>query len=149
MTIFQKTFEAGWRDVDPNGHLANTSYMEYAVNTRIAYFASCGFPPGEFQRSGFGPVIKSDLIEYFREILMLETFSVTMESGGLSDDCSRFRIVNTIYKEGEILSARITTIGGWLGFEKRKLIEPPAIIKEAMNSLRQTDDFEILKSSLK
>lgn len=149
MSVFEKSFEAGWRDVDPNGHLANMAYLEYAVNTRIAYFASCGFPPGDFQQLGFGPVIKSDFVEYFREIRLMEKFRITMENGGLSEDGSRFRVVNCVYKEGGIMSAKITTVGGWLGFSERKLIAPPEIIKNALSKVPDTDDFEILKSSLK
>jgi acyl-CoA thioesterase FadM len=34
MAIFEKHFEVGWRDVDPNGHVANMAYLEYAVDTR-------------------------------------------------------------------------------------------------------------------
>ena len=70
--IFEKQFTVGWRDVDPNGHVANMVYLEYAVDTRIAFFASQGFPPMNFVRLGFGPVIKSDFVEYFREAVMLD-----------------------------------------------------------------------------
>jgi len=149
MQIFEKNFEVGWRNVDPNGHLANTDYLSFAVDTRIAYFTSAGFPPVDFQKYGFGPVIKSDFVEYFREIVMMEKLRVTMESGGLAPDNSRFRIVNTFYKEDGTLAARVTSIGGWLGFSERKLIEPPEIIKNAMNSLSRTEDYEELRSSLK
>ena len=79
--IFERTYTAGWTDVDPNGHLANTSYLGYAVNTRIAFFVANGFAPADFVRHRIGPVIKSDVTEYFREIVMLETVRVTMENG--------------------------------------------------------------------
>jgi acyl-CoA thioester hydrolase len=147
--VFEKQFEARWRDVDPNGHLANTSYLDCAGNTRIAYFASCGFAPGDFQKYGFGPVIKSDFVEYFREILLLEKFKITMENGGMAPDGSRFRIVNNVYKTDGTLSAKVTTIGGWLGFKERKLVEPPEIIIKAMNDLHRTEDFAELRSSIK
>jgi acyl-CoA thioester hydrolase len=147
--IFEKYFEVGWRDVDANGHVANTSYTEFAVDIRVAFFASCGFPPQDFLKYGFGPVIKSDFVEYFRELMMLERFRVTIENGGFSEDGSRFRVVNKIFKDGETLAARITSIGGWLSLNERKLIEPPATIKDAWHSLPKTDDFEILRSSIK
>ena len=51
--IFEKQFEAGWRDMDPNGHMANSAYLEFAVNTRIAFFASQGFAATDFQKQGF------------------------------------------------------------------------------------------------
>ena len=100
--IFEKQFEAGWRDVDMNGHVANTIYMEYAIDMRVAFFESCGFPPQDFTKHGFGPVIKSDFVEYFREVMMLEKMTITIENGGFAPDGSRFRVVNSVYKEGRV-----------------------------------------------
>ena len=147
--VFKKQFEVGWRDVDLNGHLANMVYLSYAVNTRVAYFASRGFAPGEFQSQGFGPVIKTDLTEYFREFKMLERMTVTMENGGNSEDGSRFKVVNNFYKDDGTHAARVTSIGGWLGLKERKLIEPPDVLKDAWASLTKTQDFEELRSSIK
>ena len=147
--IFEKKFQAGWRDVDPNGHVANMVYLEYAVDTRIAFFASQGFPPENFLKLGFGPVIKNDFIEYFREVMILEELRVTIENGGFSDDGSRFRVVNSIYKYSGELAARVTSVGGWLSIQDRKLIEPPDTIRDAWGTLSRTDDFEELKSSVR
>ena len=149
MGIFEKRFQVGWRDVDPNGHVANMVYLEYAVDTRIAFFASEGFPPANFLRYGFGPVIKSDFVEYFREVMMLDEIRVTMENGGNSEDGSRFRVINSIYKMDGELAARVTTIAGWLGMKERKLVEPPDEIKNAWLTLTRTDDFEEMRSSIK
>jgi acyl-CoA thioester hydrolase len=147
--IFERRFQVGWRDIDPNGHVANMTYLEYAVDTRIAFFESQGFSPNNFLRRGFGPVIKSDLSEYFREAVMLDELRVTIENGGNSDDYSRFRVINTIYNAADELAARVTSIGGWLDLKQRKLIEPPEEIKRAWQSLRRTEDFEELRSSIR
>lgn len=149
MSIFEKTFQVGWRDVDPNGHVANMTYLQYAVDARIAMFAHYGFPPSQFLKDGFGPVIKSDFSEYFREVVMLEELRVTVERGGQSPDLSRFRVVNNVYKSDGELAARVTTIGGWLNLKERKLIEPPEGIKIGWNSLTRTEDFEELTSSIR
>jgi acyl-CoA thioester hydrolase len=149
MSIFEKRFQVGWRDVDPNGHVANMVYLEYAVDTRIAFFASQNFAPTQFVKFGFGPVIKSDFVEYYREVMMLDTLRVTMENGGHSEDVSRFRVINNIYKTSGELAARVTTIGGWLNLKERKLMEPPLELKQAWLALYRTDDFEELNSSLK
>ena len=149
MAIFEKHFEVGWRDVDPNGHVANMAYLEYAVDTRVAFFDSCGFPPQNFVREGFGPVIKSDFVEYFREVLMLEKLIVSMENGGFAEDGSRFRVVNNIYKTDRELAARVVSVGGWLGLKERKLVVPHLDIKNAWLQLPRTEDFEELRSSIK
>lgn len=148
-SIFKKEFEVGWRDIDLNGHMANFTYLTYAVSTRIAFFASCGFSPGEFQRIGFGPVIKSDLTEYFRELKMLELFTVTIENGGTSNDLSRFRVINNFYKQDGTHAARVTSIGGWLSLTERKLIAAPQELAAAWAQLKLTDDYQTLPSSVK
>jgi acyl-CoA thioester hydrolase len=149
MSIFEKQFTVGWRDVDPNGHVANMVYLEYAVDTRIAFFAANGFPPMSFVRHGLGPVIKSDFVEYFREVTMLDEVRVTMENGGHSEDASRFRVINNFYKSSGELAARVTSIGGWLNLKERKLMEPPDELRNAWLALERTDDFEDLKSSIR
>jgi len=148
-SIFEKRFQVGWRDVDPNGHVANMVYLQYAVDARIAFFASQGFPPMNFLRLGFGPVIKSDYVEYFREVMMLEEIRVTVENGGHSEDGSRFRVINNIYKADGVLSAKVTSIGGWLSMKERKLMEPPEELRQAWLTLTRTEDFEELRSSVK
>lgn len=147
--IFEKRFQVGWRDVDPNGHVANMVYLQYAVDARIAFFASEGFPPMNFLRLGFGPVIKSDFVEYFREVMMLEEIRVTVENGGHSEDGSRFRVINNVYKADGVLSAKVTSIGGWLSMKERKLMAPPAELKQAWLTLTRTEDFEELRSSVR
>ena len=149
MSIFEKHFQVGWRDVDPNGHVANMVYLEYAVDARIAFFASQGFPPINFLRMGFGPVIKNDFVEYFREVMMLEEIRVTVENGGHSEDGSRFRVINNIYKADGVHAARVTSIGGWLSMKDRKLMAPPEELKQAWLTLSRTDDFEELRSSIR
>lgn len=147
--IFERNYVAGWTDVDPNGHLANTSYLGYAVNTRIAFFAANGFTPADFVRHRIGPVIKSDLTEYFREIVMQEEVRVTVENGGHSEDGSRFRVVNNFYKTDGTHAARVVSIGGWLSLTERKLTEPPEALRTAWLRLTRTEDFEELRSSIK
>jgi acyl-CoA thioester hydrolase len=147
--IFEKHFTAGWTDVDPNGHLANTSYFGFAVNTRFAFFAENGFTPVDFARFQVGPVIKTDTAEYFREIMLQEKVRVTIENGGHSEDGSRFRVVNNFYKSDGTHAARVVSIGGWLGLIERKLIEPPNELKNAWLRLVRAEDFEELRSSVK
>lgn len=147
--IFEKTFHVGWANVDFNGHLGNTSFMDLAVDVRMFFFAENGFSPKEFQRQRFGPVILKDEIEYYKEMYLLDKIRITFQGAGISDDASRFKIRNEFFREDGKLAARLNTTGGWLSFEKRKLIVPPTELADAMRSLVRTDDFEVLGSSIK
>jgi acyl-CoA thioester hydrolase len=147
--IFEKTFHVGWGNVDFNGHLANTSFLDLAVDVRMFYFAENGFSVKEFQRRGFGPVVLKDEIEYYKELYMLDIVRITFQSVGLSKDVSRFKIRNEFFREDGRLSARLTTNGGWIDFARRKLIVPPKELADVMKSLTRTDDFEVIESSIK
>jgi acyl-CoA thioester hydrolase len=147
--IYEKTFHVGWANVDFNGHLGNTSFLDLAVDVRMFFFAENGFPVHEFQRLRFGPVIMKDEITYFKEMYMLDKIRITFQGAGMSEDATRFRIRNDFFREDGRLAASLTTNGGWLSFETRKLIVPPKNLADAMRSLVRTDDFEVLPSSIK
>ena len=74
---YAREFLAGWGTMDINGHLANTAYLDLAADVRMAFFAEHGFAPTEFRRIGLGPVMRKDEVEYFREIGLHETVTVT------------------------------------------------------------------------
>ena len=147
--MYEKTFVAGWGDMDFNSHMRNTSYLDKSADVRLMYFADDGFPTAEFMRLRIGPVIMKDEVEYFREIQMLETLKVTFSQVGLSDDGSRFIVRNEIFRSDGKLAARVTSTGGWLDLAARKLVVPPEALLKAMQSLTKTDDFQVLASSIK
>ena len=147
--IFEKTFHVGWANVDFNGHLGNTSFMDLAVDVRMFFFSENRFSIHEFQRQRFGPVILKDEIEYFKEFHLLDNIRITFQCAGLSEDASRFKIRNEFFREDGRLAARLNTTGGWLDLDKRKLIVPAAALADAMRSLVQTDDFEVIQTSIK
>ena len=147
--MFEKTFIAGWGDMDLNSHMRNTAYLDKSSDIRMMYFSENGFPVAEFIRMRIGPVIRKDEVEYFKEIHLLEMFRVTYCQAGLSEDGSRFIVCNEIFRSDGKLAARVTSTGGWLDLAARKLILPPEPILKAMQALSKTDDFQVLTSSIK
>ena len=143
---FERRFQVGWNDIDANRHMANTSYLALAANVRIMYFAAQGFSAGEFARHQIGPVIKSEQLEYFRELHLLDEVRVTLLSAGLSADASRFKIRNEFWK-GEVLVARVTSLGGWLDLRARKLAPPPEALGAALRAIPHAEDFTVIRSS--
>jgi acyl-CoA thioester hydrolase len=146
---FEKTLHVSWNHLDANGHMANTAYLDMAVDVRFLYFTSCGFSPADFIASGIGPVVRRDEVEYFRELRMLQAVRVNLLVDGLSDDVSRFRLVNEFRREDGELCARLTSQGGWLDIKARKLVTPPEALAQALRALERTEAFEKLDSSIK
>ena len=141
---FEHTFKAGWGLMDFNGHMANTAYLDLAADVRLMFFSLHGFPMKEFARLRFGPCMRSDHVEYFREIGLLEDVRVDVAMAALSPDGARFRIRNEFFRSDGVLAARVTSAGGWLDLAARKLVVPPRNLRDALASLPTTSDFEAL-----
>jgi acyl-CoA thioester hydrolase len=148
-TAFEYEFTAGWADLDANAHLRNTAFLDRCVDARMMYFAAVGFPAQEFARRRIGPVVKRDEVEYYRELGLLDRFRIDIALGGISDDASRFRIVNRVVRADGVLAATVVSTGGWLDLDARRLIAPPAEIGAALARLPRTEEFADLKSSLR
>lgn len=145
---FTTQHTVSWAQLDSNGHMANTAYLDTVVDTRFAYFASQGFPPSAFAKHKLGPVVRKDEVEYFRELRMHQAYTVDFRIAGLSEDGSRFRIVNEIWREDGELSARVTSLGGWFDLAARNLVVPPEALAAALRALERTADFEVLPGSV-
>lgn len=140
---FAKTLYVGWGDLDANGHMRNTAYLDKAADVRMYYFADHGFPSREFARLAIGPVVRKDELEYVRELHLLDPVTVTLQIGALSADGARFVLRNEFWRE-DTLVARVTTTGGWLDLKARKLVVPPDQLRAVMEAAPRTEDFREL-----
>ena len=143
---FTREFHVRWGDLDFNGHMTNTAYLDTAADVRLMYFDSRGFSLREFERLRIGPVIQQEELQYFRELRMLQKITVTLAAAGLSDDASRFRLRNEFFGEGGKLAARVDSTGGWLDQAARRLTKPPDDVARALLELARSDDFVTLPS---
>lgn len=137
---YAREFLAGWGTMDFNGHMANTSFLDVAADVRMAFFAEHGFPPAEFRRRGFGPVIQKDELEYFREVGLHQAVTVTHALLAMSADGARFVIENETWLAGE-RAARVRSTGGWLDLKARKLVAPPPELFAAMARIPRDPGF--------
>jgi acyl-CoA thioester hydrolase len=146
---FSTTLIAGWAACDVNGHMRNSAYLDMASDSRMLFFAAHGFAPSDFARLGIGPVVKSDVLEYFREVRLLEPVRIEFRLAGMSDDASRLRLRNDFLREDGVLAARLTSQVGWLDLAARRLCAAPGELLQRIMALGRTDDFESLPSSVR
>ncbi|NOX69098.1 MAG: thioesterase [Gammaproteobacteria bacterium] len=140
---------AGWGDMDWNSHMANTAYLNKVVDARVTMLAERGFPLTEFVRLRLGVVIMKDELEYRREVKWMDEINITFLVAGLASDGSRFKVKNEIFRSDGELCAKVTSIGGFMNLDARKLVAPPESILEAYRSLPRTEDYVELPSSIK
>jgi acyl-CoA thioester hydrolase len=145
-SAFTRTFHVRWGDMDFNAHMKNTAYLDFCGDVRMMFFAENGFPMREFERLRIGPVILRDELDYHRELKLLETVTVDLVLAGLSEDNFRFRIKNHFTREDGQRAARVTSLGGWLSLEARRLVAPPEALLQALLAMPRSDDFETLPS---
>lgn len=149
---FEMTLVTRWGDLDSNGHMANTAYLDACVDVRFSYFASRGFSPARFQELAIGPVIFRDEIEYFRELRLLDPVRITLATAGGSEDGSHFRLVNELFRArpgDSRIAARLVTTGSWLDLKTRKLTRPPEELARVLREMPCTDDFETLPTKVR
>jgi acyl-CoA thioester hydrolase len=138
---FAKSFFAGWGDMDFNGHMRNTAFLDRSADVRMMYFAEHGFPMREFYRLRIGPVVLKDVVEYRKEVGLLEPFEVRLAIAGLSADGGRFVLRNEFCRPDGTNCATVNSTGGWLDLASRKLAAPPPALRQALLALPPTVDF--------
>ncbi|MGH7709827.1 MAG: thioesterase family protein [Gemmatimonadaceae bacterium] len=144
---YAKQFLAGWGTMDFNGHMANTSYLNLAADVRMAFFADHGFPPSEFRRLALGPVIRKDELEYFREIGLHDTVTVTYAALAMSADGAKFVVENEIWSPSGERAATVRSTGGWLDLRLRKLVAPPEALLQTFILVPRSPEFVELPAS--
>jgi acyl-CoA thioester hydrolase len=146
---YVRTIAARWGDMDFNGHMRNTAYLDAAGDTRMRYFADHGFMVPDFERLQVGPVILRDTLEYYKELHLLEEVEVLQTATGISDDGSHFRIRNAFRRPDGQRIAKVESTGGWLDLRARRLAAPPPELKALLHSMPRAADFEVLDSLLR
>jgi acyl-CoA thioester hydrolase len=141
-------FQPQWSDMDQNGHMRTTAYLGAAENSRMQYFASRGFSIAEFTKRGFGPVVQTDELRYRAELRLLEPAELSIRIAGLSPDGARFCLRNTFTHADGRVAATVTSTGGWLDLEQRRLIIPPDDLLDLLRALARTADFAELATPL-
>jgi acyl-CoA thioester hydrolase len=135
--------------MDFNAHMSNTAYLNKCGDVRMMLLAENGFPICELARLKIGPVAMRDELEYVKEVKLMQELIVTAALAGLSDDGSRWAIRHELMRTDDKLCARVTSTGGWLDLNARKLIVPPEDLLAVTKMLSRTEDFSILPSSIK
>jgi acyl-CoA thioester hydrolase len=138
---FEKRVHVGWRDVDGNAHMGNSSFLDHASNTRILFFAEHGFTVARFAAEKFGPVVAHDELVYRKELRLMDEFTVDFELAGISADGMRFRVRNTFRNAANDVAATVTSEGVWFDLERRRPRVPPPDVDGLMRKLRRSNDF--------
>jgi len=132
MADFHYKFEVRWSDIDANRHLANSSYVEYCAQTRMAFMNTHKMGLRELTRWGIGPVILHERYSFFKEIYADQTVFVTAEIAGMSEDASIYQFLHKFYLPDGTHCATAEATGVWIDTMLRKSTTPPDDVLEVL-----------------
>jgi len=142
--MYKKDFEIRWSDVDANGHLANSAYLNFMSHTRVGFLNEHGFSMKKLIEYGIGPVVFSEQIYYFKESFLGQTLTVTLAVSGLSDDGMFFKFEHNFYNQKGKHVATCDILGAWMNLKTRSLIALPEALKELVAKFPKSTNFKVL-----
>jgi acyl-CoA thioester hydrolase len=84
MNEYSMSYEIRWSDLDANGHVNYSAYINATGDLRYRFFSEHNFPPDKFVKLGIGPVYTAIHAQFLREVRMAETVTITYALSGLS-----------------------------------------------------------------
>lgn len=142
MDTFSKTYEVRWADMDPNRHMRHSVYLDYATQTRVAFFSDYGLPIVEIAKMGLSPVMFREEIKYLKEVNGMEEIIVCCQLNWMYKDGSRWSFFHQMFKNDDTPVAELTVDGAWLDLDTRKLGTPSDKVIGIMKQFPMTEDFE-------
>ncbi|MER5863307.1 acyl-CoA thioesterase [Kitasatospora sp. NPDC002040] len=136
---FSKRFEVRWDDVDINGHLRSTRYLEYATTTRLFFLKEAGWDIQELQKDGICLVLLNEEIHYRREVLLAQRVDVTFETVSMTDDGTRWRSRQILTRADGEIAAEIHSLSAWMDFGSRRICRPPDPLMATIRSAKAED----------
>jgi len=146
--MYLKKFSIRWSDLDANRHLANTSYANFLIETRLAHLRENGILQENFADYGIGPVIFSEEFYYVKEILPNEEITVSLELLGNSNDFKFIKFEHCIFNSDNKLSFYNETFFGWINLLERKLVTPPDSLRKVIAALPKSINYEPLPEKM-
>ncbi len=146
-STYKRSFEIRWADLDPNGHMRHSAYLDYAAQLRIAYFGEFGYPLDRMVSENLGPLLFSEHASYQREIRPNEVITTDLAVTGLSANRKHWGIRHQIFKASGELAATIDCRGAWLDLQQRRVIVMPAELYQLMHAMPHSDDYAVIESS--
>ncbi|MBS1571034.1 MAG: thioesterase family protein [Bacteroidetes bacterium] len=132
MSVYYHPFEVRWSDLDANFHLANSSYVEYCAQTRMAFMHQKGLSLKELSKIGIGPVILHEKYSFFKEIHHGQSVFVSLEINGVSEDGGIYQFLHKFYLPCGTHCATSEAFGVWIDTSTRRSTIPDARITEIL-----------------
>lgn len=110
-------------ELDTQGHLNGAVYHQYGDHARWECLRAAGVSLDELLATGVGPVTLENTIRYHRELHAGDDVDITCEFDW--GEGRTFRMRQEVRRADGALAAEISSLGGLLDLERRRLVPDP------------------------
>ena len=144
MTEYSRSYEIRWSDLDANGHVNYSAYIDAAGDLRYRFFWEHNFPPDKFEELGIGPVYTAIHAQFLREVRLGEKVTITFVLSGLSPQCSRWKVHHDILKSNGKKAVGLEIEGAILNLTTRRPALPTTELMQTFSLIPRAEDFQVL-----
>lgn len=147
MEAYSMPYEVRWTDIDANRHVRYSAYIDATAELRYRFFAQHNLPPEAFDNLGMGPVYTSLTANFFREVRLGETLTITYLLTGLSPLGFRWKVQHDFLKANGKKAVTVFLEGTILNLTTREPSAPTPEIMAVFQQIPRSAGFEILSDS--
>jgi acyl-CoA thioester hydrolase len=147
MEAYSMPYEVRWTDIDANRHVRYSAYIDATAELRYRFFAQHNLPPEAFDNLGMGPVYTSLTANFFREVRLGETLTITYLLMGLSPLGFRWKVQHDFLKASGKKAVTVFLEGTILNLTTREPSAPTPEIMAVFQQIPRSSDFEIMSDS--
>lgn len=142
MNEYSMDYEVRWSDLDANGHVNYSAYINAAGDLRFRFFSEHDFPPDKFEVLGIGPVYTAIHAWFLREVRMGETVTISFALSGLSPQGGRWKALHEVLKSNGKRAVTLEVEGVILNLTTRKPVLPTAELLQTFSLIPRSKDFQ-------
>jgi acyl-CoA thioester hydrolase len=148
MDFYSGTYEIRWRDLDANGHVHYSAFIDATADLRYRFFTERGFPPDWFLKRGIAPVFSSVEAKFLREVLLGEVITIRYTCAGLSPSGMRWKVHHDILKANGKKAVVLDLAGTILDLNARRAVASPPELLAVFQQIPRAVDFKNLPERL-
>ncbi len=141
---YVKQVEIRWSDLDPNFHVKHSSYYDFGAYCRVAFLMDNDITPEVMMLHSLGPILFREECLFKREIKFGDAITIDLKLASVSGNYKKWTMMHEIFKNNDMLCAKISIDGAWMDTRLRKIISPPEIFKIALDTLPKTENFQLI-----
>jgi acyl-CoA thioester hydrolase len=147
MQAYSMPYQVRWTDIDANRHVRYSAYIDAAAELRYRFFTEHNLPPEAFDDLGVGPVYTSLTADFFREVRLGETLTITYLLTGLSINGLRWKVQHDFLKLNGKKAVTVQLEGTILNLATRQPTVPTPEILAVFQQVPRSVDFEELSEA--